>query len=394
MKMPRVLFVTRQFWPLVGGAEKHIAALASALVARGGQATIVTARWQKDWPEAIEHQGVRVIRLPQPRWRFIGTICYTRALRGWIRAHAHEFDLVYVSMLKDSASIATNEALRADLPVVLRATSQGPLGDIAWQQQGPRRRGIAEICESADAFVAPSPAIEQELITADYDEERIHAIPNGVAVPESANDSSRRKAARQALASADHALRVDGDAPVVLYVGRLHPEKGLETLLAAWPKILAQYPNARLWLIGKGIAERQLRQQIAELGIAKSVALPGVFDDVEDALAAANLFVHPSRSEGMSRALLEAMAAGLPILASDISGNRNVLDSGTEGLFFPVGDDAALSSAVLKTLADRDLGQRLGTAARERVRRDYSLDMMVDRHLQLFDTLTSRSEPA
>jgi glycosyltransferase involved in cell wall biosynthesis len=128
-------------------------------------------------------------------------------------------------------------------------------------------------------------------------------------------------------------------------------------------------------------------RQIDALGLSGRVVLPGSFDNVDDVLAAADLFVLPSESEGLSHALLEAMAAGLPIVATDIPGNAVAIRDGVEGSLVRPRDSAALAAAIDKIFADPPRAAELGAAARHRAQECFSLERMVDAHLALFARL-------
>jgi glycosyltransferase involved in cell wall biosynthesis len=385
---PRVVLITRRFWPLVGGAEIVMARLAAELHERGLSTTLLTARWQTDWPLEIEHHGVRVVRLPNPRGRFWGTVRYMRAVAGWLRAHRRSFDLVYVSMLKHDAYAAAGEGRRGRFPVVLRAEGAGLSGDCHWQLDANCGLRIKRGCLSADAFIAPSPAIERELIAAGYPRPRIHYIANGVAVP-APRDAQTKAQARAALAEIDPALWLDPSAPLAVYTGRLHDRKGLIHLVAAWPAVLERRPDARLWLVGDGSYRRQLIDLIGDLGLAGRVHLTGAFDDVEDVLLAADAFVLPSLEEGMSVALLEAMARGLPVVATNIPANAVLIENGRHGRLVPKEDAGALAAAVLELWDDPQRAARWGEQAQQRVGAEFSLDKMVNDHLVLFERLLS-----
>jgi glycosyltransferase involved in cell wall biosynthesis len=179
-------------------------------------------------------------------------------------------------------------------------------------------------------------------------------------------------------------------APVALYAGRLHESKGLFELVRAWARVTAQLPNARLWFAGEGPARDALLGEIAELGLDGRVVLCGAFDSVDDLLAAANLFVLPSWEEGMSLALLEAMAAGKPIVASDIPANRTLLDDGVHGLLVPVREPAPLAEALIRLLTQPELAARLALAARNRVIAEFNLTQRAAEHLELFERLVAR----
>jgi glycosyltransferase involved in cell wall biosynthesis len=384
----RVACVTRRFWPLVGGAETVMARLAGAFQKRGMPTVVLTAQWQRDWPRQIDHGGARVIRLPHSSVRMLGTLRYMTELGRWLRRNRREIDLVYVSMLKHDAYVAAGLGRRLGFPVVLRAEGAGLSGDCHWQLSARGGVALKRRCMRANAFVAPSRAIERELIAAGYARPRIHYVPNGVPVSEP-RTSQRRREARAALAEHSRLLAAEEDAPVAVYAGRLHPAKGLVELVEAWRGVIERAPSARLWLVGEGSEADRLRSHIEARGLAGAVVLAGAFDDVGDFLAAADLFVLPSHEEGMSMALLEAMAAGLPIVASDIPGNRTLLEDGVHARLTPVGDVGSLTESIVEMLLDRELAAPLGAAARRRAETEFSLERCVERHVELFERLTS-----
>lgn len=391
MTLPRVVLVTRRFWPLVGGAEIMAARLAAGLRARGAATTILTARWQPNWPAEIEHHGVRVIRLVNPQTRVWGTWRYMRAVGHWLAKHRSAFDLAYVSMLKHDAYAAVTAGRRHRFPVVVRAEGAGLTGDCHWQLEANFGSQIKRRCQRADAFVAPSTAIERELIVAGYARNRIHYIPNGVVIPEPRDEASRA-AARADLAEADASLAIGNFAPLVVYTGRLHAMKGLDYLVRAWPTVLNRLPDARLWLVGDGPCRGELNDLIGNLGLWGFVYLAGPFDDVEDFLRAADLFVLPSLEEGMSLAVLEAMAAGLPVVATNIPANQAIVEENVSGRLVPPRDGERLAGAVIDLLADGPAAESLGQAARRQASERFSLDRTLDRHLELFErVLAARS---
>lgn len=386
MKPLRLALVTRRFWPLVGGAEVVMANLAAEFRRQGHEPTIVTARWEKHWPTELVHREVPVVRLAQSKLRGWGTLRYMVALRSWLRSRQEQLDGVLVSMLKHDAYAAIAALAGSGVPVVLRAEGGGPAGDCTWQQTARFGLRIRQQCHEADAVVAPGDAIAQELLAAGYDEARIKRIDNGVEIPPPRSEPART-AARIALGEANWDLKCDTSAPVVVYTGRLHADKGLSDLVRAWPPIAARWPQARMWLIGDGPQREELFDLISDLGFRYQICLPGSFDEIEDVLAAADLFVLPSYSEGMSIALLEAMAAGLPVVASDIPGNRALVTHEQEGLLVPPHDAKSLSAAITRLLESPSLGVQLGAAARQRVAAKFSLEKMGREHLELITSL-------
>jgi glycosyltransferase involved in cell wall biosynthesis len=315
-----------------------------------------------------------VVRLATSRLRFVGTWLYMRNLRSWLATH--EFDLAYVSMLKHDAYVTVGEGARRGFPVVLRPEGAGATGDVAWQGWGRFGRTIAERCKNADAIVSISSAVTQELRSAGYDSSKIHALPNGVPVPD-------RPWQR----------RVDWrSAPRAGFVGRLAREKGLDTLISAWPAVLSSFPKAHLTLVGEGPQRPALEDQVAVLGLGQSVELPGASDDPEGILRGCDLFVLPSREEGMSVALLEAMALGIPLVASSIPGNRRLIQDYQHGRLVAPDDPEALAQVIIAQWTNFDRAFHMTRAARRRVVEEFSIEAVARRHLELFRRLLDRHE--
>jgi len=382
----RLALVTRRFWPLVGGAEIAMANLAEEFTRQGHQVQLVTAQWHPNWPRQISHRGIPVTRLPNPSLRGWGTWRYMMSLGKWLRQHEKQIDAVYVSMLKHSASAAVTRLANSPIPVILRAEGAGDTGDCAFHQQANFGHRLRATCQKADGFVAPSQQIHEELLAANFPASHIRFIPNGVNIPPQVSPEGRIQA-RQALGAANAILRTRDSSPLVVYTGRLHPGKGLAKLIRIWPTVLEQFPTARLWLVGEGPQEGELAALIEALGLKSRIALPGVFDTVEDILAAADAFVLPSHFEGMSISLLEAMAAGLPCVVSDIPGNRVVVSPGETGLTFDLEHPLQMADAICKILGNQPLATQLGAAARRHVQQHYGLTRTVEEHVRFFRSL-------
>jgi len=382
----RLALVTRRFWPLVGGAEIVMANLAEELTSQGHQVQLVTAQWHPDWPKQISHRGIPVVRLPNPSVRGWGTVRYMVSLGRWLRSHRSQLDAVYISMLKHSAVVATSRLQGSNVPVILRAEGSGDTGDCAFHESANFGHRIRRTCQQADGFVAPSQQIFDEMVSSGFDREKIRFIPNGVKVGPARSEEQRR-IARLALAAANPILTLAESAPLVVFTGRLHPGKGLTKLVRAWPYVLQRHPMARLWLIGEGPQEGELSSMVGAMGLQSRIILPGAFDTVEDVLAAADAFVLPSLHEGMSIALLEAMAAELPCVVSDIPGNRILIDHDDTGVVFPVDDIRLLADSLIRVINNQPLAQTLGTAARSRVIQHFSLRRSAADHVDYFRSL-------
>jgi glycosyltransferase involved in cell wall biosynthesis len=360
--------------------------LAAEFFRHGAATTIVTPQWEKRWPTEVVHRDVPIVRLPHPPRNRWGTFRYVRAVSRWLRKHHGEFDVAMVSSLRHEAYAAVGTLSRTRVPVVLRAEAGGAAGDCQWQRTVRFGGSFRRRCQAADAIVAPSRLVAEELREAGYQPERIyHVVGGAAAVPPC--DPQRRKAARLALGKAHELLTLADDVPLVVYAGRLHEAMGLAELIDAWPSVLARYRQARLWIIGEGPFGEKLWRRIRERELEQYVILPGLFDDLTDVLHAADLFVQPSRDEGQSTALLEAMAAAVPIVATDTSDSREFLTGGEPGRLVPPRDSETLAAAIVLSLASPQSAAECGTRARRRAGEQFSLEQLVVQYLQLFEKL-------
>ena len=177
--------------------------------------------------------------------------------------------------------------------------------------------------------------------------------------------------------------------PAVLCVARLAEDKDHDCLLDAFAKLLGRMPEARLRLVGEGPLEEQVRARMAQAPLAGRVELLPAATDVALCCRTARVFALSSRREGMPNALLEAMAGGLPIVATRVGGIPFLLRK-ENGLLVQSGDSDSLAEGLLRFLRDPDLAQGMGRAGRERVERNFSLSAMIAAHEELFLRLSGR----
>jgi len=166
---------------------------------------------------------------------------------------------------------------------------------------------------------------------------------------------------------------------VIANVARLYPEKAQDFLLRSFAKIVQQAPQARLWIAGIGPLEDNLRQLVRQLGLGDAVTFVGFVRDLPSLLSLVDILVNPSTSEGVSLAVCSGMAAGLPVVATEVGGLPEVIHHGKTGLLVPVGDTNAFNESVLSLIGDPKQRQVLGTAAQKFMLEEYSLGAAVAR---------------
>lgn len=169
--------------------------------------------------------------------------------------------------------------------------------------------------------------------------------------------------------------------PVLIFLGRLAPPKDLLTLLKAFERI----PVGRLVLVGEGPLCSQVEQSVERTGLNDRVAMLGARIDIPELLVASDLFVLPSRWEGLPLTIIEAMMAGLPVVASHVGGVAELVEDGVTGFLVPSEAPAALAEALRKLLEDSELRKRMGKAGREKALQDFTLDRMLAETKKAYD---------
>lgn len=231
----------------------------------------------------------------------------------------------------------------------------------------------------ATALVAVSSRVMELAVTGEgIRPGRVTLIPNGVDLPpEDAFSQEKVDQIRQAL-------DLQPDIPVLISVGRLSRQKGHCYLLEAMPSVLERFPQTVLLLVGDGLQRAELEQKSCALGIETSVRFLGTRDDVYQLLAAADVFVLPSVSEGMPMALLEALGMGVAVVASNLTGISDVVEDGRHGLLTPPGKPDSLAHAVIRLLENQALRVNLSQSGMQLVRQEYTVDRMCERYEALF----------
>ena len=248
-------------------------------------------------------------------------------------------------------------------------------------QFGPLGRPVdAFINGRVDAVVANSAAAAEVARTSHHvNPNKLQIIRNGVEAAAAATASERR-ARRAGLGTGD------GDF-VIGCVANHVPVKRLDMLIGVFASLCQLRPDLRLVLVGDGDLRRTLEDQVAELGLDRQVRFQGAEADPIPLYAAFDLVVQASRSEGLPNAILEAAAAGRPIVATDAGGTNEIIVDGHSGLLVPIDNEAALAAAMRRAIEDSGLRESMGAAAQAHVRRAFGMDRFVQEFSALYEEL-------
>jgi glycosyltransferase involved in cell wall biosynthesis len=246
-----------------------------------------------------------------------------------------------------------------------------------------RRAAYRWVARNANAFVAVSADLARFLNRRlGIPEHRLRVILNGV-------DLTRFGAAQGGRDALRAALGIPADGFVALTVAALFEVKAHADLIDAAAIVLRAHPDVHFLFAGEGPLEPELRNRAERQGVAKRVRFLGFRRDVPELLAASDVYVLPSHSEGLPVSVIEASAAGLPVVATDVGGTGEVVEQDRTGLLVPPRDPERLAAAIGRIVADREAARRLGAAGRERVRTRFGLERMIDDYRRLYSELTA-----
>jgi glycosyltransferase involved in cell wall biosynthesis len=369
-------------WNGLGGTQRQALKLSAHLRPRGVHPIVLTRRYA-DLAGGERVDGIDVHRVGRAPAACLRPLAFLGGFLGWALRHRRAFQVVHAHNLPAALTAALLRPLLG-APVVVKLPNA-----VGIEQFGRRRLGSLRwrvLREQIDRFVAVNAEIEARLLAMGVAAGRIARIPNGVEAP-AGRSAAEAAALRQALG-------VDPHARVAVYLGRLIPDKGLAWLLRAWADVVPAEPESHLLIVGDGPDGARLRDLADRLGITDSVSFLGHRTDVAALLGIADVLVHPSRSEGMSNAVLEGMSHGLAIVASDVPGNRALVEPGREGLLVPYEDGPALTAALRALLGDADLRHRLGREAAAVSASTFSLDAVATAYHDLYHDLIARPRQA
>jgi glycosyltransferase involved in cell wall biosynthesis len=362
-------------------------------LAEEGVEIFVVARRMRGMPPAVYSDKVRVCRAwsLKPDLHTFEAVTLTNILVSlsfclgcaWLLLrHRREYDIIHFHGA--SLPLFVNFPLAKLLGKKVVAKVAGTLGTEAGALRG-RYRGLGDLLRrllrGVDAFIATSSQIESGLLADGVAREKIARIPNFIdpkfALPDADADRAR---IRERIGL--------GDGPTVVFSGRFIACKGVDHLLWAWQQAAGDFPDARLLLLGDGPLLEEMKGLARGLGVGGSAEFRGHVANVAEFLRASDVFVLPSLQEGMPNSLLEAMACGLPPVATRIGGVVDIVRDGENGILVAPGDAAGLAAGIRRFLGDRTLSMQMAKGARKTILDHFLLDKVVTQYLSLYGRLT------
>jgi glycosyltransferase involved in cell wall biosynthesis len=349
----------------IGGMESVVARLTRGLLRRGHDVGITCTETIGLFGEQLSAEGLRVTVVPTLGLR---TILFPSALIAWLRALNPDVVHTHSGSWHKSAFAAKRAGVRRVIH-----TEHGVDIFEPWFTP-PVKRWAAR---HTDVVVSVSRPLERDLHSrAGIPEERLMVLPNGI------DTSAFTPGPRSGVVR--RAFGLDDDRIVLGHVARFSPEKNQLLLVDAFARLHAQHPKVFLALVGEGALRSALEQRARDREVGAHVGFFGYANDLPPIYRDFDIFVLPSLAEGTSMSVLEAMATGLAVVATDVGGNADVLANGEVGRLVPSNDVTALTDALVSLVADPDRRSALGRVARTRAVEVYEEERVIDRYEELY----------
>ncbi len=367
------------------GAQKALLSLAAGLKARGHHVVVVTMYDKADYISLFEEQyGLSIINLNmKPAGKNI-VMRVSKLLTGLFalfQLMRRERIQVIQTFSHYSNMLGPLLAWLAGVPVRLSSQRMSLRGAPKWlltldtlvansflvQKMTSVSEGTRQFC------------IRQQGIRAD----KIQTIYNGIDPSVYQQPFTRA----EQPAALHRELGLDSNAVVMTTIARLHPQKGHSFLIEAIPQIVKSIPNARLLFVGEGALRAELERRAARVGATNLIRFAGVRQDISQVLAISDLFVLPSLWEGLPNVVLEAMAAGVPVVATDVDGSAELIIANKTGMLVPPKQSDALATAIIQLWQDEPCRKRIIAAAAQQVEQSFSLQRNVTAYETLYETL-------
>ena len=395
---PRVCLLTDSYYPVVGGGEAHARLLCAEFHRLGVPVFVLTGHKVAASPAYEEVDHVPVHRVPPAGYPRLGKYLMLGSSFWRLIRMRREYDVIYVCGIRTLGLIAVLAALLLGKRCVLRSESRGEVsGGFIWEKTDGRVNRLLKLVfigpiwlrnvllKRADVFLSIAPVIRDEYEACGIPLAKIVDIPNGIDVARFSPVTPETKLAlRQKLGLPEGQL--------FAYTGKLNRGKGLEFLLRVWKEWGLKHPECKLLLIGSGAmqflsCEKELREFVDRNAMQAEVIFAGSVSNVQEYLQASDYFVFPSESEALPLALLEALATGLPTVASDIGGCRAIITDGRDGRLAPPNDAAAWTAGLDALVGNPAQAMEWGKAGHETVVTTFGIARIAEEHLKRFRSI-------
>jgi len=371
--LPHILLVVDQFSKSLGGGERIVLRMARLLPSYGYRVSILTFLWDPETPAVAEMLACPIYLLPLRSTYDLNSLKAAFAFRGFLRNQ----DIQIVQTFFESSDLWAG--------LVVKASSHAKLiwsrRDMGILRSFKHRAVYRFLARLPDRVFAVSEQVRKHCIEIDgVSPDRVETIHNGL------NLSQPERL---------HLAPKNAASPSITTVGNIRRVKGHDVFVRAAAQVIARCPTASFSIVG-GVLDleyfRELQALVTELGLSDHFHFKGATAHVSDHLRSASIFVLPSRSEGFSNAIVEAMAESLPVVATDVGGNAEAVATGLTGFIVPPDDVLAMAEAITTLCLEPQTALRMGDAGRKRAEELFSEEAMMRRIQSAYERLLSSDQ--
>lgn len=374
----RVLFVVDSTFPGAGGAEAQARKLARALASKNASVEFVSPRTLPGMSNYETIDGMPCHRVSYPHVKFIGAAILLIRFAWFLFQRRNDYDVVHVHITRLLATVAVFMRPMTGLPVIAKISGYFEFkgGILDPDSKNPANAILRKILRKIDYVQTISTQTRERLLEAGFTEKQIKYIPNGI-------DSAETIETLDLLPE----FPLENKNTVVFgYCGRLRQIKGVEVLLESFSNFVKTQPNqsVKLRIAGGGQLLESFKEGIKKNGLSDDIEFLGSIDDTLEFYKSLDVYIQPSFAEGLPNSVIEAMVCGLPVLATDIGGNRDLVDHNKEGWLFEAGDADALTALMQRCIDERASLAAIGLRGRERIVAAYDFSSVTSDLLDLY----------
>lgn len=381
-KINSVLMLIANFYPAVGGAEKQCFEISLSLISRNIKVTVLT-RKLKNTPKEQTLNGIFVRRLSAFGTGFVNAVSFMILSFLYLWKHSKEYDIIHVHLASSPALVAMAIGKLFGKKVLIKLAGGRGVDEITLSQKTLSGRIKLKLF----LFLKPKLLVMNKdvldwLKTTEFASLELQQFKNGVDTGKYSMLMYNEKINAKQKLGFENVL-------TFLFVGRLSPEKRIREFIEIWAELMQEEgipKKVHLVIVGKGPQEQDMRQAVEVLNLSGTITMTGEKMDLLPYYHAADVFILPSVSEGLSNSMLEAMSCGLAVIASRVGGAREAIVEGKNGFLFDPMNRQEIKSCIKKFLSDYGLALRMGEKSREIVVNNYSMAKVTDELIKIYES--------
>jgi len=397
--IPKICLLIEAFYPVLGGAEVQAKLLSEKLVDKGIQLFVLTGRTTSNLKRFELIGGIPVFRVLFSGLNRISKYGMIIPAFIYLMKFRSRYDVIYVCNYNVLGVVAVLVSLLFNKKCILKAETNGEMsGDVFRNGLGGNKSKFLMksldvaielrnlVLRRANLFIAISEEIKRELIRCKIPPQQIAHVPNGVDTDRfHPVDYEEKRRLRDKL-------EIPPKRTLIIYSGRLNRGKGLELLLDAWYRLSKFHSETHLLIVGSATppslsCEEEIKEFVARNNLSSSVTFTGYVHNVHEYLQASDILILPSLNEAFSCVIPEAFACGLPVIATRVGGNKDIIIDGVNGVLIEPNDVDAIYRAISWYLENREAAASMGAKGRILVESKYNIKSLGERYLSLLSSL-------